>query len=84
MSKINSLAVHRALVAEQKANGTYVKPEKLDPVQKALANPSSMKYAIRAACWQCVGQGADSNWRDSIRDCTMGSEKCGLWHVRPK
>lgn len=55
--------------------------EVLDPIEKAVRNPTSRKLAIAAKCWDCVGAGADPNPRREIRECPI--TKCGLWPVRP-
>lgn len=31
----------------------------LDPIEKAKANPTSLRMAINAKCWDCVGAGCD-------------------------
>jgi hypothetical protein len=53
----------------------------LNPYERALAHPKSMKYAIRAKCWYCEGEGKDPGWRRRIRHCVV--DRCPLWHVRP-
>ena len=61
-------------------SGEIDRPVRLDPLQKALANPGSLKLAIRAACWDCVGGDATPNWQDEVKHCPV--LKCGLHHVR--
>lgn len=52
------------------------------PGEKLAENPRSMRAAINAMCWQCMGgDGADPGWRNMIRNCT--SPKCALWNFRP-
>jgi hypothetical protein len=58
------------------------KVERLDPIQKAAQKPGSLRLAVNAKCWDCVGAGADPNPRGLIRDCTCGSS-CPLYSVRP-
>jgi hypothetical protein len=53
----------------------------LSPIEKARANPKSQKYAIRAACWDCVGGGHTASWQNEVRLCNISS--CGLFLVRP-
>ena len=54
----------------------------LNPVEKAKANPTSLKYAIRAHCWQCVGADASEGAKQMVRDCSVG-DKCALYPHRP-
>ena len=53
----------------------------LDPIQKAKANPTSLRMAINAKCWDCVGAGCDPAPRRAIGQCP--STDCPLWNVRP-
>lgn len=49
---------------------------RLDPIQKAEANPHSLRAAINGKCWDCAcGQ------RVEISNCRV--TKCPLWNVRP-
>lgn len=73
----NALIAYR----EKLASGEIAKPTRKNPLEKALANPTSLKLAIRAACWDCVGGDVTENWQNEIRLCTIN--KCGLHHVRP-
>lgn len=66
---------------ELRASGDYVAPVRLTPVEKAAKNPKSLRAAITAHCWTCVGQGADPNPRQSVRDCNVLD--CSLHPVRP-
>lgn len=58
------------------------KPVVLNPVERAKANPNSLKAAIKAACWVCVGTDADPGAKFRVRDCAVG-EKCPLYPHRP-
>lgn len=61
------------------ANGI---PERTyDPIAKAKRRPESLRAAINAKCWDCVGAGQDPNPRGAIRTCTCS--RCPLWAVRP-
>lgn len=42
---------------------------------------SSLKDAVRARCWQCVGGDEDEGGSVRIRECA--SSDCSLWSVRP-
>ena len=67
-------------LAEMREQG--IKQVILNPVDKAKANPTSLKYAIRAHCWQCVGADASEGSKQLVRDCSVG-DKCALYPHRP-
>jgi hypothetical protein len=52
----------------------------MSPLDRAKAMPSSYAKAVRAKCWDCVGRGADPDWKGAVRECQITS--CGLWHLR--
>jgi hypothetical protein len=52
-----------------------------DPIKKALARPRSLRLAINAMCWDCIGAGADPNPRAAIRECSI--TRCPLHTLRP-
>ena len=58
-----------------------IEVERLDPIEKARRNPRSLRFAINAKCWDCVGAGADPNPRLRIRECPCSC--CPLYPVRP-
>lgn len=64
---------------EMRANGETV--ERLDPIEKAARNPSSLRAAVNGKCWDCQGAGADPGTRRAIRECP--ATRCPLWNVRP-
>lgn len=37
--------------------------------------------AIKARCYQCMGEGQDKGWREAIRHCPV--DYCALWNFRP-
>jgi len=51
------------------------------PGEKAAANPRSLRLAITAKCWDCVGGDADPGARIRIRECSVLA--CSLRPVRP-
>ena len=63
---------------EKIAAGTLIR---LNPIEKAKANPTSLRAAVNGKCWECVGAGEDPRPRHSIRDCIHKS--CPLHPVRP-
>jgi len=64
---------------EMRAAGIAI--ERLDPLEKARANPASLRLAVNAKCFDCVGRGEDPNWRGEVRNCQL--TECGLYPVRP-
>lgn len=54
---------------------------RLDPVAKAKTKPKSLRLAVTAKCWDCVGGDADPGPRQRIREC--GVRRCPLHPVRP-
>lgn len=66
-------------MAELRATGW--KPTHRTPVEAAQAKPTSLKLAIKAFCWQCVGSGGDPGAKFRVRDCTAPS--CSLFPHRP-
>jgi hypothetical protein len=65
--------------AERRAAG--IKTTVKDPIEKANADPKSLRKAINGKCWDCIGAGCDPNPRAAIRDCVITD--CTLWPVRP-
>ena len=73
-----NLKLESGRIAYQKklVNGEIERPKKMNPVEKALANPKSLRMAINANCWECSCEQINE-----IRFCTATS--CPLWHLRP-
>ena len=69
----------QAAAAEYRENlksGEIIRSKSLNPEEKAKQNPTSMKYAIAAKCFDCTcGQ------RDEIKLCTITD--CSLYNFRP-
>lgn len=70
----------QAKMAELRASGWT--PTHRNPVEQSQANPGSLKAAIKAFCWTCVGQDADPGAKFRVRDCDVGP-KCPLFLHRP-
>lgn len=49
-------------------------------VRDFAKKPSSRRLAIELKCIDCVGGGADSDWRTTIREC---GQDCPLHPFRP-
>ena len=58
-----------------------IKTEIKSPLEKAALRPDSLRLAINAKCYDCIGQDADPDWRGSIRNCVCND--CPLYSVRP-
>lgn len=70
----------QAAIAAKRAAGIEI--ERLNPMEKAAKNPTSLRLAINAKCFDCVGgSNADGGFRGSIRTCP--STRCSLHSVRP-
>lgn len=51
------------------------------PIEKAQDKPTSLRLAINAKCFDCVGCGFDPNPQNEIRNCQI--KYCSLWNLRP-
>lgn len=58
-----------------------VRGETRSPIEKSEQNPTSLRLAINAKCYDCQGQDADPGWRQRIADCN--DVACPLVPVRP-
>lgn len=58
-------------------SGEIIRAKTLNPLQKHENNPTSLRLAINANCWVCVGE-----IRAEVTRCT-GSKCCPIWPVRP-
>ena len=52
-----------------------------DPMEKLRQNPKSLRAAINAKCWDCVGMDSDPAPRWRVGNCERSD--CGLYAVRP-
>lgn len=66
-----ALEAYKKRIDAEKAAGTYVKPPTLNPKEKAAANPTSMKWAIRAKCFECLADYADGKYSCEMPDCPL-------------
>jgi hypothetical protein len=73
------LARGHARMAELRAQG--IVPTHRNPVEQSQANPTSLKRAVKAFCWTCVGGDGDPGAKFRVRDCT--APKCPLYPHRP-
>lgn len=69
---------HAAMRARREAGETITRR---NPLEKAAGKPTSLRLAVSAKCFDCVGRECDPGWRDRIRTCTVA--RCPLHPVRP-
>lgn len=79
---MNQTPLEKAQAVQAARRAMGILPERLDPLEKAAANPKSKALAIKAKCYDCVGRDADPGWRDRVRGCQIMI--CPLWNVRMK
>ena len=53
---------------------------RMNPIQRSQANPRSLRLAINAKCYECLG--CLPSWRREVENCT--SPKCPLFAQRPR
>ena len=75
MDTVKKIQKARAKLAENREKG--IKP--LSPLEKAKLNPKSRVLAIKAFCFDCIGQ--EPGWRNEIKRCP--SKNCPLFGLRP-
>ena len=74
-------AIERAQARMREMREAGIVPVRLNPIERAAQNPSSLRLAITAKCCECLGGEDARNIRREIRECT--SRKCPLYPVRP-
>lgn len=52
-----------------------------DPLERAAEQPTSLRAAVTAKCFDCVGGDADPCWQWRVGNCACPS--CPLYPVRP-
>lgn len=75
------LKKHRDKIAQMKLDGTYVHPVTKNPLEKAQEDPKSLRKAVTAMCYDCMGRDADPDFRGRIRECAC--HDCPLYPLRP-
>ena len=75
MNTVKKIQKARAKLAENRAKGIKAP----NPIEKAIQNPKSMRFAINAMCFDCLGQ--EQGWRNMVKTCT--SPNCPLYELRP-
>lgn len=72
---VDALQKTRAKKAENRTKG--IRPP--NPIERAKQNPKSMRFAINAQCYDCIGR--DTGWRNMVKTCT--APDCPLYGFRP-
>ena len=78
MTRDDRLQRAREAQARLRAEGKY---QQQDPIAKARAKPASLRLAITAKCWDCIGGDADPCPRWRIGNCAVTA--CPLHPQRP-
>ena len=55
--------------------------KRLSPVEKALADPRSLRKAVTAFCYECMGGDDEPGARKEVTNCS--AKGCPLYQVRP-
>lgn len=77
-----SRALEAARAAQQRLRDAGQTPERLDPMERARRTPASLRLALNAKCFDCVGGTcADHGHVRAIRECPSG--RCPLHGLRP-
>jgi hypothetical protein len=74
--RIQNMKAGLAEYQEKLKSGAIEKPETMNPVEKAIANPKSLRAAVNAYCWECAG-----NIKPEVGRCNI--KTCPLWNLRP-
>ncbi len=80
MNELSNREIALREYKEKIKSGEITAPPKLNPIQKAEQNPTSLRLAVNAMCYQCMGAIGKESKAD-IRNCT--STKCPLHNLRP-
>ncbi len=84
LKTFNANALDEARIKGQKAMQERIAlglPARKNPIERAKEDPASLRKAITAKCYECVGMDGDPSFRETIRTCTGFS--CPLYPVRP-
>lgn len=63
----------------EKLKSGEIKKINTTPFDKLAKNPKSLRLAVNAQCFMCMGGTKEA--KDDIKNCT--SPKCSLYNVRP-
>lgn len=74
---MNEQAMKGLAEYREKVASGEIEVVRLNPIERSNANPTSLRLAINALCWDCMGR---TNRTDDIRNCT--AKDCPLYKVR--
>ena len=74
---MNEQAMKGLTEYREKVASGEIEVVRLNPIERSNANPTSLRLAINAMCFECLGNGS----AQEIRDCT--AKDCPLYKVRP-
>ena len=78
---ISKTPLERAQDRRREMREQGITVERLNPIERLAKNPTSLRLAINAKCFDCEGGDADPNVQKRIGTC--GIVMCPLHAVRP-
>ena len=81
MTTLNTFKMQEAARIAREERKALGLPTTKNPIERAKEQPDSLRRAITAKCYECVGMDGDANFRETIRTCA--SYECPLYPVRP-
>jgi hypothetical protein len=69
--------LQKAAIKRKRNREAGIKPP--NPIERSKLKPNSMRLAINAMCFDCMGQ--ESGWRKMVKLCS--SPNCPLYKLRP-
>lgn len=77
----SSAPLERARQRQAEMRAAGIVPQRRNPIEKASANPNSLRAAIDAKCFDCEGGDADPRVQWRVGNCVCPD--CPLYPVRP-
>ena len=74
MEDMTPLQKAQQVIRDRREAGETI--ERLNPIEKSIKFPISLRFAIHGTCYDC-----SNSQRDEIKHCPCSN--CTLWHVRP-
>lgn len=74
---MNEQAMKGLAEYREKVASGEIEVVRLNPIERSNANPKSLRLAINAMCFECLGKTGSAQ---EIRDCT--AKNCPLYKVR--
>ena len=82
IDEIETSPLKRAREKRKQMAENGIKIQIKNPIEKARDNPRSLRLAVNAMCYDCVGQDHDTGTRKRIRECAAEGV-CPLHPLRP-